>query len=149
MSREELTPKILAAKAKKGIKWADIAQRVGKSKEWTAAALMGQMSLKKEQAEAAAAALGLNLSEDDMLALMAVPYRGSLGQTVPTDALVYRFYEIMQVYGMTMKSLIEEEFGDGIMSAIDFKMSIDREPDPAGDRVVVTFNGKFLPYKTF
>ena len=116
MSREEITQKILDQKAKTGITWADIAKRVGKSKEWTAVALMGQMSLKKEQAEAAAAALGLNLSEDEIRTLAAVPYRGSIGQTVPTDPLIYRFYEIMQVFGAPMKSLMEEEFGDGIMT---------------------------------
>jgi cyanate lyase len=149
MTRDELTQKIVTQKVKTGVKWAEIAKRVGKSKEWTTAALMGQMSLKKEQAEAVSAALGLNLSEDEIALLMTVPYRGSLTQQIPTDALVYRFYEIMQVYGTTMKALIEEEFGDGIMSAIDFKFDISREPDPAGDRVVVTFNGKFLPYKTF
>lgn len=119
------------------------------SKEWTTAALLGQMTMSKDQATAAANALGLNLSEEEIALLMTVPYRGSLGQQVPTDALVYRFYEIVQVYGTTFKALIEEEFGDGIMSAIDFKMDIQRQPDPAGDRVVITLNGKFLPYKKY
>ena len=149
MTRAELTEKIVAAKTVKGIKWTEIAAAVGKSKEWTTAALMGQFSLTKEQAEAASNALGLNLSPDEIALLQTVPYRGSLGETVPTDPLVYRFYEITQVFGSTIKALIEEEFGDGIMSAIDFKMDIQREPDPAGDRVVVTLNGKFLPYKTY
>jgi cyanate lyase len=149
MTREELTQKILAQKAKTGVKWADIAKRVGKSKEWTATAVMGQMAMKKDQAEAAAAALGLNLSQDEILMMTAVPYRGSIGQTVPTDPLIYRFYEIMQVFGASMKSMVEEEFGDGIMSAIDFKLSGEREPDPAGDRVKITYSGKFLPYKTY
>jgi cyanate lyase len=149
MTREELTQKIVAHKTSKGIKWADVAKKVGQSKEWTTAALMGQMKMTRAQAEAAANGLGLNLSQDEIALLTTVPYRGSLGQTVPTDALVYRFYELIQVYGTTIKALIEEEFGDGIMSAIDFKMDIARKADPAGDRVVVTLNGKFLPYKTY
>ncbi|HSR56344.1 MAG TPA: cyanase [Alphaproteobacteria bacterium] len=149
MTRAELTEKIVAHKTMSGVKWAEIANAVGQSKEWTTAALMGQMSMSKEQAESAMAALGLNLPPEEMALLMTVPYRGSLGQTVPTDALVYRFYELIQVYGTTIKALIEEEFGDGIMSAIDFSMDIDRQEDPKGDRVVVTLNGKFLPYKTY
>lgn len=149
MTRAELTQKIITTKTYKGIKWEDIAKSVGQSKVWTTAALLGQMSMTKEQAEAAGNALGLNFSDEDIATLMAVPYRGSLGEQVPTDALVYRFYEILQVYGTTFKALIEEEFGDGIMSAIDFSMNIDRKEDPAGDRVVVTMDGKFLPYKTY
>lgn len=149
MTRAELTEKIVMTKIKTGTKWADVAEAIGKSKEWTTAALLGQMSLTKEQAEAAANALGMNLDEDELALLQVVPYRGSLDQQIPTDALVYRFYELIQIYGTTIKALVEEEFGDGIMSAIDFKMDIQREADPAGDRVVVTLNGKFLPYKTY
>jgi cyanate lyase len=133
----------------KGIKWEHIAEAVGQSKEWTTAALMGQMSMSKEQAEKASNALGLNLAPEEIALLQTVPYRGSLGQSVPTDPLVYRFYELIQVYGTTIKALIEEEFGDGIMSAIDFSMDIDRKSDPKGDRVIVTLNGKFLPYKVY
>ena len=147
MKREELTEKIVATKLAKGIKWSEIAEAVGLSKEWTTAALLGQMSMSPEQAAAAGAAL--DLSEEEIALLTTVPYRGSLGQSVPTDALVYRFYEIIQVYGTTLKALIEEEFGDGIMSAIDYSMDIKRQEDPKGDRVVVTLNGKFLPYKTY
>ena len=149
MTRLELTEKIITTKVLKGIKWEDIAKSVGQSKVWTTAALLGQMSMTKEQAEAAGNALGLNFGDEEIATLMAVPYRGSLDQQVPTDALVYRFYEIVQVYGTTFKALIEEEFGDGIMSAIDFSMNIERKEDPAGDRVVVTMDGKFLPYKTY
>jgi len=149
MTIAELTEKIMTHKVLSGFKWADVAEAVGQSKEWTTSALLGQMSLSKEQAEKAANAMGMNLSDEEIGLLMTVPYRGSLGQTIPTDALIYRFYEIMQVYGTTIKALIEEEFGDGIMSAIDFSMDIEREPDPKGERVVVTFNGKFLPYKTY
>lgn len=149
MTRAELTEKIVAHKMMTGVKWSDVAEAVGQSKEWTTAALLGQMSMTKEQAESAMNVLGLNLPPEDMALLLTVPYRGSLGQTVPTDALIYRFYELIQVYGTTIKALIEEEFGDGIMSAIDFSMDIDRKEDPKGDRVIVTLNGKFLPYKTY
>jgi cyanate lyase len=149
MTRAELTEKIMTQKILNGVKWADVAEEVGQSKEWTTAALLGQMSLSKGQAEAAGRALGMNLSEEEVALLMTVPYRGSLESQVPTDALIYRLYEIVQVYGTTFKALIEEEFGDGIMSAIDFKMNIDREEDPKGDRVVITMNGKFLPYKVY
>ena len=147
MTRAELTEKIVTTRLAKGLKWSEIAEAVGVSKEWTTAALLGQMSMTKEQA--AAAGKLLDLSDEEILLLTTVPYRGSLGQAVPTDALVYRFYEIIQVYGTTLKALIEEEFGDGIMSAIDYSMDIQRQEDPKGDRVVVTFNGKFLPYKTY
>ena len=149
MTRAELTEKIVAHKMLKGFKRADVAKKVGQSKEWTTAAMMGQMSLTKEQAEAAGNAMGLNFGDEEIGLLMSVPYRGSLDQQVPTDALVYRFYELIQVYGTTIKALIEEEFGDGIMSAIDFSMDIDRKADPAGDRVIITLNGKFLPYRTY
>ncbi len=149
MTRAELTEKIVAHKMLKGFKWADVAEKVGQSKEWTTAAIMGQMSMSKDQAESAGNAMGMNFGDDEIGLLMTVPYRGSLGQQVPTDALVYRFYELIQVYGTTIKALIEEEFGDGIMSAIDFSMGIDRKGDPNGDRVVITLDGKFLPYKTY
>jgi cyanate lyase len=105
--------------------------------------------MSREQVDKASKALGLKLSEVEIAMLMTPPYRGGLGETVPTDALLYRFYEVIQVYGPAMKALIEEEFGDGIMSAIDFSMDISRQEDPKGDRVVVTYNGKFLPYKSF
>ena len=147
MKREEVTRKIIAAKMAKGLKWADVAARVGRSKEWTTAALLGQMPMSKEEAEAAGAIF--DLDEQDIRWLQAGAYRGSLGQAVPTDPLIYRFYEIVQVYGTTLKALIEEEFGDGIMSAIDFTMDVRREPDAKGDRVIVTLNGKFLPYQKY
>ncbi|MCB1758091.1 MAG: cyanase, partial [Gammaproteobacteria bacterium] len=141
--------KIVAHKMLKGFKWADVAAQIDKSKEWTACALMGQLSLTKEQAEIVGNVIGLNFSEEEMGLLMSVPYRGSLPTQIPTDPLIYRFYEITQVFGSSIKSLIEEEFGDGIMSAIDFDMSIEREENPKGDRVVVTLSGKFLPYKSY
>ena len=149
ISRAELTEKIVHTKTLSGVKWADIAKAVGQSKEWTTAALMGQISLTKEQALAAGNALGLNFYPEELAILTTVPYRGSIPTAVPTDPLIYRLYEVVNVYGSTMKALIEEEFGDGIMSAIDFTMDITREENPAGDRVKVEMTGKFLPYKTF
>jgi len=148
-TRAELTEKIVAHKTYNGIKWADVAAAVGQSKEWVTAALMGQISLSKEQAEKAGNALGLNFSEEEIALLMTVPYRGSLPTAVPTDPLIYRLYEMVSVYGTTMKALIEEEFGDGIMSAIDFTMDISRETNPAGDRVKIVLDGKFLSYKMY
>lgn len=145
MNRESLTAKITTTKIAKGIKWADVADMIGQSKEWTTAACLGQMTMTKDEAETVASIF--DLSELETLQLQVVPSKGSLPSAVPTDPLMYRFYEIVQVYGTTLKALIEEEFGDGIMSAIDFTMDIDRRNDPKGDRVIVTLDGKFLPYK--
>ena len=147
MTRTEVTDLILAAKHKKDLKWADIAKKVGQSKEWTTAALLGQMTLDKKQAATVGKLLGLPPEAVDQL--QRVPYKGSLPSAVPTDPLIYRFYELIMVYGMTIKSLIHEEFGDGIMSAIDFSMDISRVEDPKGDRVKIVLNGKFLPYKMY
>ena len=147
MTRTEVTDLILAAKHKKGLKWADIANKVGQSKEWTTAALLGQMTLDKKQASTVGKLLGLPPEALDQLQI--VPYKGSLPSAIPTDPLIYRFYELIMVYGITIKSLIHEEFGDGIMSAIDFSMDISRVEDPKGDRVKIVLNGKFLPYKTY
>jgi len=146
-SRAEVTEKIVTAKLMKGLSWAEIAEAIGNSKEWTTCALLGQMQM--TEAEAAKAADLFGLTEAEAKWLTTCPYRGALGQAVPTDPLIYRFYELLQVYGPAIKALIEEEFGDGIMSAIDFSMDIDRKNDPKGDRVVVTLNGKFLPYKRY
>lgn len=147
MSRAEVTEKILAAKVSKGVKWADVAEKVGLSKEWVTAACLGQMTLNTEQA----ALIGtiFDLSAEDRKWLTAVPFKGSLPTSVPSDPLIYRFYELVSVYGTTFKELIHEEFGDGIMSAIDFTMNITREADPKGDRVRIAMSGKFLPYKTY
>jgi len=148
MTRDELTRKILSAKRVKGLSWkAIVAEIGGGSAVYLTAALMGQMKLRAEQAERAAKLF--DLGEDEKLLLQEIPYRGSLPTAVPTDPLIYRFYELVQVYGTTWKELIQEEFGDGIMSAIDFDMSIDRQPDPKGDRVKLTLSGKFLPYKEY
>jgi cyanate lyase len=147
MSRLEVTEKIVAAKVAQGIKWSDVAAKVGLSKEWVTAACLGQMTLNAEQAGVIAETFGLSAEEKQWL--MVVPYKGSLPTSVPTDPLIYRFYELVSVYGTTFKELIHEEFGDGIMSAIDFKMDLQREADPKGDRVSITMSGKFLPYKTY
>ncbi len=148
MTRDELTRKILAAKCARSLTWkAIVAEIGGGSAVYLTAALMGQMKLRQAQAERAAKLL--DLGEEETLLLQEIPYRGSLPSTVPTDPLVYRFYELVQVYGTTWKELIQEEFGDGIMSAIDFDMSIERQPDPKGDRVKLTLSGKFLPYKEY
>jgi cyanate lyase len=105
------------------------------------------MKLRPEQAARAARLFGLDGDEERLL--QEVPCRGSLPGSVPTDPLIYRFYELVQVYGTTWQELIQEEFGDGIMSAIDFDMAIERQPDPKGDRVKLTLSGKFLPYKEY
>jgi cyanate lyase len=147
MSRIDVTEKIIATKVAQGIKWADVATQVGLSKEWVTAACLGQMTLTEEQAGVVGEIFGLSAEERRWL--MVVPYKGSLPTSVPTDPLIYRFYELINVYGTTFKELIHEEFGDGIMSAIDFKMDLKREPNDAGDRVSITMSGKFLPYKTY
>ena len=147
MNRNDVTEKIIATKVSKGLQWAEVASKVGLSKEWMTAACLGQMTLNDEQAKV----LGeiFSLSEEEQKWLKVVPYKGSLPTPVPTDPLIYRWYEVVSVYGTTIKELIHEEFGDGIMSAIDFSMDIRREPDPKGDRVKVVLSGKFLPYKSY
>ena len=147
MTRDEVTQLILGNKLKKKVTWSELAETTGQSKEWTAAALLGQMSLSAEQAKSVGAAL--DLPGDAVAMLQVVPYKGSLPTAVPADPLIYRFYELINVYGTTIKELIHEEFGDGIMSAIDFSMNISREPNPNGDRVHIVMSGKFLPYKMY
>lgn len=148
-TRAEATEQILAAKREKGLTFEDIGKAVGRHKIWVTAALMGQATMSKEEAEKAVKALGLGEGIASQVAglLQEIPTKGSLDSTVPVDPLMYRFHEITQVYGTTMKAIIHEMFGDGIMSAIDFEMDIQKKEDPKGDRVVVTLNGKFLPYK--
>ena len=147
MNRNDVTEMIIEAKVKKGLKWDEVAKKVGLSKEWVTAGCLGQMTFDAKQAKVVAKVFGLPAEAAKWL--QQVPYKGSLPTAVPTDPLVYRFYELVSVYGSTFKALIHEEFGDGIMSAIDFDMEIKRKEDPKGDRVVVTLNGKFLPYKKF
>lgn len=145
MKRCEATDLILAAKAEKGLSWEAIAEKVGGHKVFVTSALLGQNSLEEAQAVKAAEALGLG--SEVAAALQECPMKGSLDSAVVADPLIYRFHEITQVYGTTMKAIVHEMFGDGIMSAIDFKIDIQKEEDPKGDRVVITYNGKFLPYK--
>ncbi|WP_394220780.1 cyanase [Alteromonas gracilis] len=146
-SRTQVTDMIQSAKILKGIKWSQIAEVVGQSKEWSTAACLGQMAMTKPQAEAVGELL--ELTDEAVAWLQIVPYKGSLPTEVPTDPLIYRWYELVSVYGTTLKELIHEEFGDGIMSAIDFSMDLQRENDPEGDRVSVVMSGKFLPYKMY
>jgi cyanate lyase len=145
ITKREAAAQVREAKARLGLTWAQLAEAVGRPVGWTTSALLGQQPMSVD--EAAAAASLLDLGQDVRQALELQPSRGALESTVPTDPTVYRFYEIIQVYGPTIKELIHEEFGDGIMSAINFRFDVRREADPAGDRVVVTLDGMFLPYQ--
>ena len=147
MNRNDVTEKIIAAKVSQGISWTEVARKLGQSKEWTTALCLGQLTANAEQASALGKVFGL--TDEEQKWLKVVPYKGSLPTSVPTDPLIYRWYEIVNVYGSTIKELIHEEFGDGIMSAIDFSMDIAREADPKGDRVRVVLSGKFLPYRKY
>jgi cyanate lyase len=146
-AKTALGHKIRAAKKRRGWTWSEVAERLGHSPVWTCAACLGQMSMLPETAEKAGVLF--DLSADEVELLQEAPYRGSLPTEVPTDPLIYRFYELVSVYGTTWKELIHEEFGDGIMSAIDFDMTLDRQPDQKGDRVRIGMSGKFLPYKRY
>ena len=139
--------KIIAAKRKRKWTWPQVAEKLGYSPVWTCAACLGQMSMTAETAEKAGLLFGLDEHETQLL--QQAPYRGSLPGAVPTDPLIYRFHELVSVYGTTWKEMIHEEFGDGIMSAIDFDMTMERQPDQKGDRVKLTLSGKFLPYKRY
>ena len=145
MTREEATELILEAKDEKGLTFEAIAAQVGRHKVWTTAALFGQHPMNTEEADAVVELL--DLDDEVAGALQRFPMRGSLETDVPTDPTIYRIHEITQVYGTTIKALIHEEFGDGIMSAINFNMTIERVEDPEGDRVRITYEGKFLPYE--
>ncbi|HEY9847847.1 MAG TPA: cyanase [Leptolyngbyaceae cyanobacterium] len=140
----EITKKLLAAKQEKSLSFADLEKLLGRDEVWIAALIYRQASASEAEATKLIDALGLDPS--DVKELMEYPVKG-LGPIVPTDPLIYRFYEIMQVYGMPLKEVIHEKFGDGIMSAIDFTLDVEKEEDPKGDRVKVIMNGKFLPYK--
>jgi len=147
-AREQLTEKILTSKRKQGLKWSAIASALGAGSPIVyTAALLGQFPLTAAEAEKAAPLFDLDPSDTTLLT--EPPHRGAGAVMPPTDPLIYRFYELVQNYGSTWKALIEEEFGDGIMSAIDFDMSIARQPDPKGDRVKIEMSGKFLPYKRY
>lgn len=145
ITKDMATDIILQVKNEKELTFDEIAEAVGRHTVWTTSAIMGQATMSDKEAKKLINLLGLDPSIKD--ALQEIPYRGSLEDEIPVDPLIYRFHEITQVYGSTIKALIHEEFGDGIMSAIDFKMDIDRKEDPEGDRVVITFDGKFLETK--
>ena len=148
MKRADLTEKILDIKRDRGLSWAAIADAIGgTSPILITAACLGQMKLTKPQAARAATLFGLTASEAKLL--NEPPYRGSIPALPPTDPLIYRFHELVMINGPAWKALIEEEFGDGIMSAIDFEFDFEREPHPRGDRVRITMSGKFLPYKYY
>jgi cyanate lyase len=147
MTTQEMTATILAAKKAKGLTWAALANAAGLSEVFTTSACLGENSLPSGAAEKVAAAL--ELGSEIATTLTAYPNKGENAPTVPKEPLQYRFQEIIYVYGSTLKALIDEKFGPGIMSAIDFTMHIDKEENPAGDRVVIKMNGKFLPYKTW
>ena len=145
MSFLEATPLLLKAKKERGLTFSDIGNLLGLDEVWVASLFYGQATASKEEAEKLLTKLGLNLELIELLTTP--PVKGSLDPIIPTDPLIYRFYEIMQVYGMPMKDVIQEKFGDGIMSAIDFIINVDKIEDPKGDRVKVSMCGKFLPYK--
>lgn len=149
MTRAEVTELVLSAKRMKGLTWKEIHEKVSVSTSpiVITAAMLGQMRL--EPNEAAKAAALLDLPKEAEILLTEIPYRGSLPQVPPTDPVIYRFYELIQVYGTTWKELIHEEFGDGIMSAIDFDMTMERQPAQKGDRVKIGMSGKFLSYKRY
>lgn len=144
MNRAEITAQIAAARIAKGLRWKEIAEAIDRPVVWTVSALQGQHPIPAESGKVLVEMLGLD--ESAVAVLAAVPMRGGLPSAVPTDPTIYRFYEALQVYGGAIKELIGEEFGDGIMSAINFSLDVERRAHPDGDRVVVTFDGKFLPY---
>jgi cyanate lyase len=141
-----VTKQLLEAKRAKGLSFAELGKRLGHDEVWITALIYGQARADEEEAKKLVSALGLGADIES--ALTQFPSKG-LGPVVPTDPLIYRFYEIMQVYGMPIKAVIHEKFGDAIMSAIDFSLHIDKEADPKGDRVKITMSGMFLPYKKF
>jgi cyanate lyase len=145
MTKKEMSDAVLAAKTAKGLTWAKLAEEIGLGELWLASCGHGENCLDAGSAEKLATRLGLG--PDVRAALAEPPLKGwSMEKPIPTDPLIYRFYEIVAVYGTTIKDVIQEKFGYGIMSAIDFKMEIEKESNPKGDRVVVKLNGKFLPY---
>jgi cyanate lyase len=147
-ARTALTARIITSKALNDLTWAALAEGTGLHVAYVTAALLGQHAL--PAAAAATVAERLGLSEADTRQLQAIPMRGSIPGGVPTDPTIYRFYEMVQVYGTTLKALVHEQFGDGIISAINFRLDVQKEIDPdGGERAVITLNGKFLPYKPF
>ena len=146
MKKSDLIELIAQTKKAKNLTWEGIAKAIGMSPVWTTSVCMGMNSAPEDKAAALCTFLGLPVDAKD--ALMECPTK-TWGETIPQDPLIYRLYEMIGVYGPTMKAIIHEKFGDGIMSAIDFSMDIDKEENPKGDRVVIKLNGKFLPYKSW
>lgn len=146
MNKLDMTQAIMVAKESKDLTWDDIGEAVGMSPVFIASACLGQNSLKAEPAKKLCQFLDLGTEIE--LALEKYPTK-TWDESVPKDPLIYRLYEVVGVYGETLKEVIQEKFGDGIMSAIDFSMDVDKQEDPKGDRVVITMNGKFLPYKSW
>lgn len=145
MKRNEITEQIVVARLTKGLTWQQLADAIDRPVVWTTSALLGQHPIPAEAGKVLVDMLGLDQSAIPVLA--AVPMRAGLPSAIPTDPTIYRFYEALQVYGPALKELIHENFGDGIMSAINFSIDMQKRSHPAGDRVVVTFDGKFLPYE--
>jgi cyanate lyase len=145
MTRDEVTQAVVAARLARGLSWQELADAIGKPVVWVVAAMLGQHPLDAADGSTLAAKLGL--PQEIVPVLAAVPMRGGLPTAVPTDPTIYRLYEVLQVYGPALKELIHEQFGDGIMSAINFGVCLDRRKHPSGDRVVITLDGKFLPYE--
>jgi cyanate lyase len=149
MNRTEITEQVVVARLRHGLTWQQLADAIDRPVVWTTSALLGQHPLPVVQAKVLAEML--HLDESAVPVLAAAPMRGGLPTSdvsrVPTDPTIYRFYEALQVYGGALKELIGEQFGDGIMSAINFSIDLQKKPHPSGDRVVVTFDGKFLPYQ--
>jgi cyanate lyase len=144
-TRDEITEQIIAARLAKGLTWQQLADAIGRPAVWSTAALLGQHPIPPELGSIVVEVLDLDDSAIPVLA--AVPMRGGFTAAVPTDPTIYRFYEALSVYGGAIKELIHEQFGDGIMSAINFSVNIEKKPHPGGDRVVVTLDGKFLSYE--
>jgi cyanate lyase len=144
VTRDEITEQIVLARLAKGLTWQRLADAIDRPVAWTTAALLGQHPIPVEAGKVLVDLLGLDQTVLPVLA--AVPMRGGLPTAVPTDPTIYRFYEVLQVYGPAIKELIHEKFGDGIMSAINFSIDVEKKSHPTGDRVVVTLDGKFLPY---
>ncbi len=146
MNKIEMTEKLIEAKISKGVSWDEVGEALGMSPVWVASACLGMNSAPPEKAKAIADYFGFG--PDVVTALEMFPIK-EWDKAVPTDPLIYRLYEVVGVYGETLKEVIQEKFGDGIMSAIDFSMEVDKIEDPKGDRVLLTLNGKFLPYKSW
>jgi cyanate lyase len=145
MTRDEITRQVIAARLANSVTWQELADAIGRPVVWTTSALLGQHPIPPELGKVLVEILGLDDAAVSILA--AVPMRGGLPTAVPTDPTIYRFYEAISVYGPAIKELIHEQFGDGIMSAINFSVDIEKKPHPGGDRVVVTLDGKFLSYE--